>query len=251
MDSNRSTPTRDDSNIIGFAERRSFIRNNISEEVRLFRRILNKITNEDRTYQGYLDNILKINVIEPDSTSERDIELMKPVVSSFLSMIYEDKETNNNIDLYGRLFIELTERWSGRQGRVLLSTMVSEINIFIKEYLEHNIKQEDLIEDVKRRRCFCIIKFLHYLYDKNDNIIPGKIIMVIMEKFFPNDKDINELHLEVFLRLLSQNYSKLKNEKLFQVKLYEKYKTFISENKNTNFSSRQYNYTIEDILKIF
>jgi hypothetical protein len=251
MESNRSSPVRDtESPTIGFSERRSFIRNNIPEEVRLFRRILNKITNEDRTYEGYLDNILKINVIEPDSPPENDSDIMKSVVSSFLGMIYEDKETNNNISLYGRLFIDLTQRWSGRQGRVLLSTMVSEINNFIKEYLEHKIKEEDMIEDIRRRRCFCIIKFLHYIYDKNSDVIPGKIIMIIMEKFFPGD-DINELHLEVFLRLLSQNYPKLKNEKIFQVKLKDKYKKFLDEKKDNTFSSRQYNYTIEDILKMF
>jgi hypothetical protein len=251
MESNRSSPVRDtESPTIGFSERRSFIRNNIPEEVRLFRRILNKITNEDRTYEGYLDNILKINVIEPDSPPENDSDIMKSVVSSFLGMIYEDKETNNNISLYGRLFIDLTQRWSGRQGRVLLSTMVSEINNFIKEYLEHKIKEEDMIEDIRRRRCFCIIKFLHYIYDKNSDVIPGKIIMIIMEKFFPGD-DINELHLEVFLRLLSQNYPKLKNEKIFQVKLKDKYKKFLDEKKDNTFSSRQYNYTIEDILKLF
>jgi hypothetical protein len=239
------------SSSMGFQERRSFIKNNIPEEIRLFRRILNKITDDNRTYEGYLENILRIDVIKPDSDSENDKEIMLPIVASFLGMIYEDKETNSTIFLYGRLFIDLVQKWNGRQGKVLLSTMILKINEFIQDYHSHKISDGDLIEDVKRRRCFCILKFLYYIYDKNSDIIPGKIIMVIMEKFFPTTTPINELHLEVFLRLLTQNYSKLKDEKIFQVKLKEKYLNLLKNNINTVFSSRQYNYQIEDTMALF
>jgi hypothetical protein len=249
--SNNSSPTELENVTFGFEQRRTFIRSTIPEEVRFFRRILNKITNDDRTYEGYLENILKITIVSPESPSENHQDLMKPVVSSFLGMIYEDKETNNTIFLYGRLFIDLVNRWSGKQGKLLLSGMILEINDFIKDYFEYNIPEKDIPEDTKRRRCFCILKFLYYVYDKNADVIPGKIIMVIMEKFFPTSSVINELHLEVFLRLLSQNYSKLKDEKLFQVKLKDKYHKFLKDNIETKFISRNYNYQIEDILKIF
>ncbi len=234
------------SSIISFEERRSFIRNSISEEVRFFRRILNKITGDERTFEGYLETILKISVINPESDSENDNENMKPVVDSFLAMIYEDKESNNTISIYGKLFTELVKKWSGRQGRVLMTVMISEINNFIIKYQNTEISIEEMPESSHRRKCFCIIKFLHYLYQQDD-ILPGKVIMIIMEKFFSQ----KELHLEIFTRILKQNFEKLNTEKLFQVKLKDKYKKFLEEIKDNNFSSRQYNYMIEDTLKIF
>lgn len=242
-----NSPVESPSSVISFEERRSFIRNNISDEVRLFRRILNKITGDERTFEGYLETILKISVINPDADSTNDNETMKPVVSSFLSMIYEDKESNNNIVIYGKLFTHLVKRWSGRQGKVLMNVMINEINTFILNYLTLEISPEEMAENSNRRKCFCIIKFLHYLYYQDGDIIPGKIIMIIMEKFF----SIKETHLEIFTRILTQNIEKLNKEKLFVAKLKDKYKKFLEENKASEFTSRQYNYMIEDTLKIF
>lgn len=246
-----SSPIKSDSPTISFAQRRSFIKSNISEEVRFFRRILNKITGDARTFEGYLETILKISVLKEISEGEEissieDMEAMKPVVDSFLSMIYEDKESNNTIEIYGNLFTNLVLKWSGRQGKVLMTTMMGEINNFILGYKKAEISQEEMVESSYRRKCFCIIKFLHYLYHQDD-ILPGKVIMIIMENFFST----KELHLEVFIRILKQNYKKLCSEKLFQVKLKDKYRNFLIENKDKEFNSRQYNYMIEEAIKIF
>jgi hypothetical protein len=242
-----TSPLRSSDSPISFRERRNFIKNEIPEEVRLFRRTLNKITGDERTFEGYMESILKISILKNEEEDDKkDEEAMKPVVDSFLSMIYEDKESNNNIEIYGKLFTSLVNDWSGRQGKILMTTMIGEINTFIQNYKKMEIRPDEIAENPYRRKCFCILKFLHYLYQQKD-ILPGKVIMIVMENFFSS----HELHLEVFIRILKQNFEKLNTEKIFISKLKDKYKKFLIDNKNSDFTSRNYNYMIEDVLKVF
>lgn len=234
------SPTKDIS--ISFSERRSFLRNVLPPEVRTVSKILNKITNS--TYDGFRDDILKIKVLKDDSTPEEDKENMKPIVKNFLNIIYEDTEANNTIVLYGKLFADICQKWQGNHGKVLLNSMIFEINNFLLiDYLE-KCKSEEVVDDNDRRKCFCIVKFLHYLYNQDDNILPGKILMVITEKFFHK----KEQCLEVLIRILKQNHSKLKNEKIFELKLKAKYLEFLKGIKNDTFSSKQFNYSIEELI---
>jgi len=225
-------------------ERRSFIVNNLTPEVRLIKRILNKIT--DITYEGYKEQILKINVLVEEDTS-KDEEIMKPIVDNFISIICEDTENNKNIPLYTRFFCEIVKKWSERQRAILLNSTISVINnLLLVKYLNRENYDDDNYER-DRRKCFCLVKFLHYLYVNENNILPSKIIMIIMEKFY----SIKEQHLDIFIRLLTQNMEKLNSEKIFQVKLKEKYKTFLESHKDDAFSSRQFNYMINDCIKLF
>lgn len=230
---------------IKFEERRSFIRNATTPEIRGLKRILNKITDVDSLkYEGYRDAILEINILASDNTDvEKDKENMKPVVLCFMNMIYEDTETNNIIKVYSKLFTEIVNKWKNKQGDVLLSSTIQEIQKFLFEYY---LNKKDL-EDCDRRKCFCIVKFLYYLYNQENNVIPGKIIMIIMEKFCSDNENL----IEIFLRILEQNFSKLNNEKIFVNKLKDKYKTFLINHKDDTFSSKKINYSIEKVLNLF
>ena len=230
---------------IKFEERRSFIRSSTTPEIRGLKRILNKITDNDSLkYQGYRDAILEINILSPDNNDvEKDKEDMKPVVLCFMNMIYEDTETNNIIKVYSKLFTEIVNKWKNNQGNVLLSSTIQEIQKFLFEYY---LNKEELDES-DRRKCFCIVKFLYYLYNQDNNVIPGKIIMIITEKFCSDKENL----IEIFLRILEQNFPKLLNEKIFANKLKGKYKTFLATNKDNTFSSKKINYNIEKVLNLF
>jgi hypothetical protein len=228
---------------IDFTKRSTFIKESISPEIRGIKRILNKITgNDSLKYEGYRDAILGIEILKDDS-EEKDFEIMKPIVLCFLAMVFEDTEYNNIIEVYSKLFTEIVNKWKGRQGNVLLSCTIKEIQEFL--FNKYTITKE--IDIVERRKCFCIVKFLHYLYNMENSVIPGKIIMIILEKFYNEDEKM----LEIFLRILQQNYKKLITEKIFVSKLKSKYATFLQTCKDKSFTSKKFNYEIENTAKLF
>ena len=229
---------------INFTKRTTFIKESISPEIRGIKRILNKITgNDPLKYEGYRDAILGIEILKDEESEEKDFEIMKPIVSCFLTMVYEDTEFNNIIQVYSKLFTEIVNKWKGRHGNVLLSSTIKEIQEFL--FQKYIVNEE--VEAVDRRKCFCIVKFLYYLYNNDDSVIPGKIIMIILEKFCSNEEKL----LEIFLRILEQNYTKLNSEKLFVAKLKPKYAAFLESCRDKNYTSKKFNYGIESTIKLF
>jgi len=99
---------------ISLEERRRVL-SNVPEEVRFFRKTLNKITGDASTFEGYLQALLSIVIISPKADPKTHNELMKPIVTSFIGMVYEDTENNTTIEIYDKLFINLVKEWSDGQ----------------------------------------------------------------------------------------------------------------------------------------
>jgi hypothetical protein len=187
------------------------------------RSYLNKVTAV--TLEKISEEMLTINILEDVDNAESqssDKDNMLPVVETFISNVCVFERNDEAMNTYVKVFCKLTEKWRGRQGSVLMSTMMQELSKFFAEYKQCILDNE--IEDKRRNQCFKLCRFVSLLYI--ENLVSLKLVVAFLETFCKTEK----FSLEVFCKIFGLTYEKLKTEKIFVDKLMNKYKNFLKDN---------------------
>lgn len=203
-----------------------FLTGDASSPLRVFNSIMMRIA--EPNYNALIDKALKLEVLENISIvdiSERcqtkDTEMMFPIGNAIIKGIRRCNEKDPQIDIYSNLFIDMTNKWSGCQGRVLMRTVNTELGTLISEYAsEIGADKGAALEN--SLKMYSVMKFLCNIYSKGK--IPSLYIMKVMESFCKDD----EVNFSIFIRLLSNSIDTLKNDAFFKAKLEKKYRTFIT-----------------------
>jgi len=224
--------------------KRNFFSSTIAPEIRKIKSILNKTTND--TYSGLIKDVLQVNVLDELDNSELvedetrkniDYQKMLPIVQIFLVNICFGKEDADTIRIYTQIFCEMRKKWTGRQGKVLLRVMISEIDKFFKNYLSTEI------DDNERRKCFCIIRFFCGLY--NEKVIPSQMVLVVNNSFCGDA----EIKVEAFHRFISYTSKEIKKEAIY-ARFKPSFEDLMRRSiKRTDFSIKKLNYDSEITLK--
>jgi hypothetical protein len=224
--------------------RRNYFSSSISPEIRKIKSILNKTTND--TYSGLIKDLLQVNVleeldntqlVEDEARKNIDYQHMLPVVQIFIANICFGKEDADTIRIYTQIFCELRKKWYGRQGKVLLRVMISEIDKFFKTYLTTEVDDSD------RKKCFCVIRFFCNLY--NEKIIPSQMVLVVNNSFCGDE----EIKVEAFHRFITYTSPEIRKEAIYS-RFKAQFEDLMRRSiKRTDFSIKKLNFDSEITLK--
>ena len=202
---------------------------------------LNKIT--ERSFPKISDEILQIILLENPLEEESlpsDKENMLPVIQTFIANVCVLERNDEAMNVYVKVFCKLKDKWIGRQGRILMEMMMSELSKFFKEY---SSSFEESIDDRKRNNCFKLCKFVSLLY--MEGAIGLRLVLAIMQAFY----NPNKMTLEVFCKLFSGCRVKLLNDSTFRSSsLFDKYKTFLETCNKSASVEPMYRFMCLDLL---
>jgi hypothetical protein len=203
---------------------------------------LNKIT--ERTFPKISDEILQIILIEDPHNEDSlpsDKENMLPIVQTFIANVCVFERNDEAMNVYVKVFCKLKDKWVGRQGRILMELMMSELSKFFKEY--STTKEED-IDEKKRNDCFKLCKFVSVLYI--EGAIGLRLVLAIMQAFY----NPNKITLEVFCKLFAGCRGKLLKDETFRSSsLFDKYKIFLETSSKSPSLEPMYRFMCQDILE--
>jgi hypothetical protein len=216
---------------------------------------LNKIS--ERNFPKISDEMLTIHLLdepENEEVSSLDKETMLPMVETFMSNVCVFERNVEAMGIYTKAFCKIKDNWKGRQGRVLMEVMISELGKFFTEYnksidLESEEKNEvqELRElrSKKRNHCLKLSQFVAMLY--NEGGVSIRLVLVILQMYLKNKKD----HIEIFCKLLSGCQTKLMKDETFRSKVFDKYKAFLTENSKSKDIEPMYRFMCLEVLEKF
>jgi hypothetical protein len=202
---------------------------------------LNKIT--ERSFPKISDEILQIVLLDnplEDECLPSDKENMLPVIQTFISNVCVLERNDEAMNVYVKVFCKLKDKWIGRQGRVLMEMMMTELSKFFKEY---SSLTEESIDDKKRNSCFKLCKFVSLLY--MEGAVGLRLVLAILQAFY----NPNKMTLEVFCKLFAACRVKLLNDSTFRTSsLFDKYKNFLETSSKSPTLEPMYKFMCQDIL---
>jgi hypothetical protein len=202
---------------------------------------LNKIT--ERSFPKISDEILQIVLLENPLEEEclpSDKENMLPIIQTFIANVCVLERNDEAMNVYVKVFCKMKDKWIGRQGRILMEMMMSELSKFFKEY---SSLSEDSIDDRKRNNCFKLCKFVSVLYIEGG--IGLRLVLAILQAFYNPNKNT----LEVFCKLFSGCRVKIMKDSTFRSSsLFDKYKTFLDTCSKSTSLEPMYKFMCQDIL---
>ena len=213
---------------------------------------LNKIT--ERSFPKISDEMLTIHLLdepEKEEVSSEDKLTMLPMVETFMANVCVFERNIEAIGLYTKAFCKIKDNWKGRQGRVLMEVMMSELGKFFTEYnkmieMDQTESVQDLDPDFrskKRNQCLKLSQFVAMLY--NEGGVSIRLVLVILQMFMKSKKD----HLEVFCKLFSECRVNLVKDETFRTKVLAKYKNFLKENQQSTDLESMYRFMCLEILE--
>lgn len=215
--------------------------------IKRFKSCLNKIS--ERNFPKISDEMLTIHLLEePENLEENssDKESMLPVVETFMANVCVFERNIEAINVYTKTFCKLKDNWKGRQGKVLMETMLSELSKFFPEYnklIESSEFESDSEAWIKKRnQCLKLCQFTSGLY--NEGGVSIKLILVILTLFMKPKKEC----IEVFCKLFSGSQEKLMKDELFNSKILPKFKGFLEEHHKSKTLEPMYRFMCLEIL---
>jgi hypothetical protein len=230
MSSKSSTPTSGE--FEGFPEVRPV------DKIKKIKSSLNKIT--DRTFEKISEELLRFELLDNPSSEEciiTDKDNMLPVIQAFISNICVFEHNDEAMTVQVKLFCKLKDKWIGRQGRILMEIMMSELSKFFKEYAELTE-----VDEKKRNSCFKLVKFVSLLY--NENAVSMRLVVAILQTYRKNDK----MHLEVFCKLFAACQKKLLSNTDFREKVLHNYKSYLEVSSKSTELDTMYRFMCQNIL---
>jgi hypothetical protein len=209
----------------------------ISEDpLKKIRSYLNKIT--ERTFDKISEEILRINLL--DSTDDsKNLDIMLPVVKTFLSNICVFERNEEAMNVYVKLFDKMKNKWSGVQGEVLMQVMMKELKNFFQNYAKSN---ETEIDEKKRNSCFKLCKFISLLY------IEGSVDFTLMVAILNTFRKIDKFHLEVFCKIYNDCQKKLYSETIFKEKVFPTFNDFLQTSSKSTSLEPMHRFMCQNIL---
>jgi len=218
--------------------------------IKRFKSCLNKIS--ERNFPKISDEMLTIHLLEEPENLEInpfDKEGMLPVVETFIANVCVFERNIEAINVYAKTFCKLKDNWKGRQGKVLMEVMLSELSKFFPEY-NKAVEASDIEPDSetwirKRNHCLKLCQFTSALY--NEGGVGIKLIIVILNLFMKPQKE----SIEVFCKLFSSSLDKLMKDEIFQSKILPKFKNFLEEHQKSKILEPMYRFMCLEILDKF
>jgi hypothetical protein len=186
---------------------------------------------------------------EKDEVTSEDKVTMLPMVETIMANVCVFERNIEAIALYTKAFCKIKDNWKGRQGRVLMEVMISELGKFFTEYSKildsHSEGIGPEVWTKKRNQCLKLSQFVAMLY--NEGGVSMKLVIVILQMYLKSKKD----HIEVFCKLFSGCQEKLMKDETFRSKVLDKYKNFLSENQQSKDLESMYRFMCLEILEKF
>lgn len=187
--------------------------------IRKMKSLLNKIT--DRTFHKISDEMLQITILENLTDSdgnELDKSKMEPIIQTFISNVCVPERNTETMNVYVKAFCKLKDKWSGRQGRVLMELMMAELGKFFVEYSKMTEYDNSI-----RNKSFKLCLFISMLYQENG--VGIRLVLAILQTFCKEDKHA----VEIFCKIFSNCRVKLMSEEIFKTKVLSNYKKFLEK----------------------